>query len=84
MGEIADMILEGQMCQECGEFLGEGDGYPTYCDDCKPEEEIEKRIIASIVKEQKPSKVPCPVCRKKVKPAGLEMHKRDVHGENHD
>ena len=76
MGEIADMILEGQMCQECGEFLGEGDGYPTYCSSCMPEEEIEV--------EQKPSKVPCPVCRKKVKPAGLEMHKRDVHGENHD
>ncbi len=24
MGEIADMMLEGTLCQECGEFIDDG------------------------------------------------------------
>lgn len=34
MGEIADGILDGEFCQICGEWLGEGDGFPTTCDGC--------------------------------------------------
>lgn len=37
MGEMADAILDGVFCQICGEYLGEGDGFPTYCEACKPE-----------------------------------------------
>lgn len=35
MGEIADMIVNGDMCEGCGVWLGEGDGYPRRCDSCK-------------------------------------------------
>jgi len=34
MGEIADMVLDGTMCQGCGEFIydgADGPGYPGYC-----------------------------------------------------
>jgi hypothetical protein len=31
MGEIADMMLDGTMCEMCGTFIGNGDGYPRYC-----------------------------------------------------
>lgn len=33
MGEIADMMLEGEMCEGCGEYLEDGDnaGIPDYC-----------------------------------------------------
>ena len=33
MGDIADMMLEGEMCAMCGVFLTDGqeDGYPRYC-----------------------------------------------------
>lgn len=41
MGEIADQILEGQMCQWCGEYLGDGDGYPTICAGCQAEEGVD-------------------------------------------
>ena len=34
MGDIADMMLEGMLCQGCGEFLGDGDGYPVFCSSC--------------------------------------------------
>jgi len=33
MGEIADMMLEGDLCATCGTFidLDGGDGVPRYC-----------------------------------------------------
>lgn len=43
MGEIADMMLSGQMCQQCGEWLAgseddfgdvEGPGFPRLCPAC--------------------------------------------------
>ena len=37
MGDYADMILEGIMCEQCGTFLGEGDDYPTLCKSCADE-----------------------------------------------
>jgi hypothetical protein len=34
MGSIADMMLEGDLCEACGSALdGEGYGIPRYCDD---------------------------------------------------
>jgi len=35
MGEIADQILHGVLCQECGGYInGEAAGIPRTCDDC--------------------------------------------------
>ncbi len=41
MGDIADMMLEGVMCQQCGEWLGgDGDGYPVTCEACLADEDV--------------------------------------------
>jgi len=48
MGDIADMMQEGILCETCGvlmdDFCGEGEvsedeipGYPRRCDDCEDE-----------------------------------------------
>lgn len=39
MGEIADMMLEGDLCAGCGVYMdGDGDGFPRYCsNDCDPD-----------------------------------------------
>ena len=37
MGEIAEMMLDGTMCQQCGEYIGEPVGYPIYCENCESE-----------------------------------------------
>ena len=34
MGEISEMMLDGTMCQQCGEYLGTDNGYPTTCAGC--------------------------------------------------
>lgn len=36
MGEIADSMIDGEMCQSCGEWLGDATGYPRYCSSCQP------------------------------------------------
>lgn len=43
MGDIADMVLDGTLCQVCGDLLNSPDslknsiGYPTTCIICKLE-----------------------------------------------
>jgi hypothetical protein len=35
MGEIAEMMLDGTLCEGCGEYIGKSEGYPQYCSlDC--------------------------------------------------
>lgn len=80
MGEVADMMLEGQMCQGCGEVLGDGDGYPVLCDGCQQEQGVDQHGEKKTPKPNR-QKTRCPECDKKVKVTGLAMHRRDVHGE---
>lgn len=35
MGEIADLMLDGDICEVCGVELSEGNGYPQLCEACK-------------------------------------------------
>ena len=79
MGEIADMMLDGTMCQWCGEWLhgGEdGPGYPGLCSACAREE----RRTRSAQSQRTTEKVKCPTCGKRVKSVGLPDHQRDAHG----
>ncbi len=41
MGDITDMILNGDMCQCCGVWIndGDGNGYPEKCPDCSNDDE---------------------------------------------
>lgn len=34
MGEIAEMMLDGTLCEGCGEFIGEPVGHPRMCMSC--------------------------------------------------
>lgn len=31
MGEIAEMMLDGTLCECCGAYIGPGEGFPRYC-----------------------------------------------------
>ncbi|WP_258022808.1 hypothetical protein [Brevibacillus formosus] len=39
MGEVAEMIISGLVCQVCGESMDdfEEPGYPRTCEDCQEE-----------------------------------------------
>lgn len=39
MGEYADYMLNGDDCQVCGQYMGEGDGFPRTCSGCSGDDE---------------------------------------------
>jgi endogenous inhibitor of DNA gyrase (YacG/DUF329 family) len=72
MGDIAEMMLDGTLCECCGVPIdGEPPGYPRYCS------KLCRRVRAPAV--PKATKIPCPTCGKRVKAAGLHDHMRDAH-----
>ncbi len=75
MGEIADMMLEGDLCAGCGVYLeGDGEGFPRYCSkECEPRD-------GPMPTRGTSEKVKCPTCGKRVKSVGLKNHQRDAHG----
>lgn len=44
MGEIADAFLNGDYCEGCGEYLGEGEGWVRLCADCQSKEDKETKV----------------------------------------
>lgn len=78
MGDIADMMIDGTLCEGCGVYLdSEGFGVPRYCADCQ-----ELRDETPISRRHGPNaiKVNCPKCQRRVKEVGLADHMRDKHG----
>ena len=68
MGEIADMMIDGTLCQSCGVFMGPGGGYPVSCHRCR------KPAVPTTA---------CPACGKKCRGAqGLADHTRAKHTED--
>lgn len=86
MGEIADMMLDGTLCEACGGFIDfeDGHGFPRYCSkQCARDRGAD--LLTMTRKERhaatRPPRVNCPTCRKRVKAAGLADHIRDMHPE---
>ncbi len=84
MGDIADMMLEGLLDEETGEYIGDinedrfgsaSTGFPV-----SYEREAREKKKANIARNAAQKKTKCPICGKKVKVTGLAMHTRDVHG----
>ena len=67
MGEIADMMLDGSLDCETGEYIGPGDGYPR------------TRNRAPTPKTTK--KVRCGQCQRMVTATGLADHTRVMHAQ---
>ena len=78
MGDIADAMLDGDLCQCCGVYMEGGAGFPQTCDACaRSNMEAAQRVVRTM-----PLKVACPTCGKKVKAVGLADHQRDAHSQS--
>ena len=76
MGDIADAMLDGTLCECCGTYIGEGDGFPRYCSrKCADDRGSTNQARSSA------AKVACPYCSKRIKSIGLWQHIRDAHSE---
>ena len=77
MGEIADMLLDGILDMDSGEYIGDenqelfGSKSPGF-----PRKRGDQR---GMLVSDKWEKVPCPQCGKKVKKIGLPQHIRAAH-----
>ena len=88
MGDYADMVLEGILDEETGEYIGEENkerygseapGFPISL-----QREAREATGAQGVKvpvKERIKKLPCPICKKNVKPLGLSDHIRHNHWE---
>jgi len=91
MGDIAEMMLDGTLCEGCGVHLegdydGEPWGFPRLCNGCADEREkagheIDRLPLAGNVDCGMKEVTECPDCGKKLKThAGMIQHYKDKHG----
>lgn len=83
MGEYADMMLEGDCCQFCGEYIGEGDGWPRSCG-CDgadgDDEDFSLGPVTFIDRGRKPGPYQCRHCDRSFKAYhSLRQHSADKH-----
>lgn len=84
MGDIADMMLSGELCECCGVYIDEhADGIPRYCS-AKCAADRSWTAPAPTAAPNNSAKVACPQCARLVKKAGLADHMRDAHGGKPD
>ena len=78
MGDVADMIVDGTLCQSCGVLVANGtaSGFPRDCDDCK--ELNWPSVHASPNREKRQQ---CHCGKKFRTKQALNDHQRDVHSE---
>ena len=75
MGEISDLILEGDICQTCMCELGAGEGFPRFCNGCKPKPA--KRKVGQLFA----LKYQCLTCHKLFNSEqGVVQHAQVLHG----
>lgn len=90
MGEYAEMLLDGTLDEETGEYIGdynlakygtESPGFPVSIEREARErkEERKEQKAINIAKNEAQRKTRCPDCNKKVKIIGLDDHRRVVH-----
>lgn len=79
MGDIAEMMLDGTLCEGCGEYLeGVGEGFPRYCSACRRQNRYANE---SFDRPQKRVKCTFKGCRRRfTNTEAMEQHSYDKHG----
>lgn len=76
MGDVADMMLDGTLDAETGEYIGEPCGYPRVLHNGKAIGQFERYANNQLP----PAKIACPQCGKQCGGEhGLAMHKQAKH-----
>ncbi len=79
MGDTADLMLDGTLCEGCGVYLEDSLGsFPQRCLYCQQQDRLD-RITCGAIKTALTMKVSCPTCGKRVRVSGLADHQRAVH-----
>lgn len=84
MGDIANMMLDGTLCEACGEYMGSDSGYPNYCsEECARDRGMTLEDGIPVARQDTPPRrkiVPCPDCGKKCRgDGGVMQHQNAKH-----
>jgi hypothetical protein len=83
MGEVADMMLDGTLCEGCGVFLNaDAPGYPCCCSSCKRERSavaVKQSASAAHGGLKKLPRVKCGQCGRWISPRGMQAHNHAKH-----
>lgn len=75
MGEIAEMMLDGTLCQSCGAAVpGPSEGIPRRCKACRMSE-----LPGPAQRGARQAKALCCVCGRSVTRAGMADHIKALH-----
>lgn len=83
MGEVAEMMIDGTLCEGCGVYMGGGAlGFPRRCQDCRPSRAENKaaNMARHEAAQARQKKDKCQTCGKRVRLVGMADHQRDAHG----
>lgn len=83
MGEIAEMMIDGTLCEGCDVSLHrQSDGVPRRCHDCRQTKAEQKALnVARMQAEHaRQKKAKFPTCGKRVRLVGMADHQKDAHG----
>ena len=83
MGDIADMMLDGTLCEGCGGYIdGNSNGIPRLCSSCKPTkaERAATNIARNAAEMALKKKGKCITCGRRVRLVGMADHMKDAHG----
>jgi hypothetical protein len=76
MGDVADMMLDGTLCEGCGVYLEHSLGeFPQRCGSCQRDD---AQIAAGVVQPVQTHKT-CKQCGKRVKWDGINDHIKAKH-----
>ena len=79
MGEIADMMLDGTLCECCGEHIGRDAGYPQYC---SPECAADRGALMETLQTPPAKPFACNLCDRRFgSDEARAQHRRDKHEE---
>lgn len=84
MGEYAEMMLDGTLCEGCGSAIDyeNGPGFPRYCSRQCAADRGGDQITMTRKERHKANhgeRVNCPTCNRRVMKAGLADHVRALH-----
>ena len=81
MGDIADAMIDGELCQECGTYMGDACGYPRSCLDCMNGGGNHKALVKKSTGLEKQERVKCS-CGRWIAPRGMQTHIAHYHVKN--
>lgn len=81
MGDVADMMIDGLLCEQCGVYMGGAVGHPRNCG-CDPElARDQRKLRRPLVRPSRPKPYLCECGKRSRTEASILTHTKAKHPE---